>query len=176
MDNIFLLSIDQSCAIKHFFKCCSLSARLLNKPSFAWLSRVKSPSDLFEIWHLCYYNSAANVIFRLAQKLSYLLVDFSYRFADLLSTPRLPPVPEETALPPEETLYRGGMSVESYPQGYSQTSTAPTMPTSQMSVNMHGKYASLTIFFKVPYLRRTKQNPYRITLDGQSEREKKTLS
>lgn len=109
------------------------------------------------------------MIFRLAQKLSYLLVDFSYRFADLLSTPRLPPVPEETALPPEETLYRGGMSVESYPQGYSQTSTAPTMPTSQMSVNMHGKYASLTIFFKVPYLRRTKQNPYRITLDGQSE-------
>ncbi|XP_075969496.1 MLX interacting protein mondo isoform X2 [Anticarsia gemmatalis] len=48
---------------------------------------------------------------------------------------RLPPVPEESALPSEDSLYRGGMSVDSYsPQGFitsSQSSAAVTMPTSQ---------------------------------------------
>ncbi|XP_049867161.1 MLX-interacting protein isoform X2 [Pectinophora gossypiella] len=59
---------------------------------------------------------------------------------DLLSTPRLPPVPEESALPAEDPLYRGSshMSVDTYTsQGYigdSQTSTV-TMPTSQMTIH-----------------------------------------
>ncbi|XP_068629575.1 MLX-interacting protein isoform X2 [Battus philenor] len=58
---------------------------------------------------------------------------------DLLSTPRLPPVPEETTLPTEDSLYRSGMPVDSYnPQGYiagSPNTSAVTMPTSQMSIH-----------------------------------------
>ncbi|XP_013182105.1 PREDICTED: MLX-interacting protein isoform X2 [Papilio xuthus] len=58
---------------------------------------------------------------------------------DLLSMPRLPPVPEETTIPSEEALYRSGMSVDTYtPQGYiagSQNTSAVTMPTSQMSIH-----------------------------------------
>ncbi|XP_073944091.1 MLX interacting protein mondo isoform X3 [Choristoneura fumiferana] len=59
---------------------------------------------------------------------------------DLFSTPRLPPVPEETALPPEDTMYRNSMSVDTYnTHGYnvtgSHTSTAATMPTSQMTIH-----------------------------------------
>ncbi|KPJ15034.1 MLX-interacting protein [Papilio machaon] len=58
---------------------------------------------------------------------------------DLLSMPRLPPVPEETTIPSEDALYRSGMSVDSYnPQGYiagSQNTSAVTMPTSQMSIH-----------------------------------------
>ncbi|XP_013146033.1 PREDICTED: MLX-interacting protein [Papilio polytes] len=58
---------------------------------------------------------------------------------DLLSMPRLPPVPEETTIPSEDALYRTGMSVDSYnPQGYiagSQNTSAVTMPTSQMSIH-----------------------------------------
>ncbi|KAL0893817.1 hypothetical protein ABMA27_013945 [Loxostege sticticalis] len=60
-------------------------------------------------------------------------------FAELLSsTPRLPPVPEESALPAEDSLYRGGgMSVDTYSQGYigAQSTAAVTMPTSQMSIH-----------------------------------------
>ncbi|XP_063821694.1 MLX-interacting protein isoform X2 [Ostrinia nubilalis] len=53
----------------------------------------------------------------------------------LSSTPRLPPVPEESALPAEEALYRGGgMSVDSYQQGYLGSSPA-AMPTSQMTIH-----------------------------------------
>ncbi|XP_039746605.1 carbohydrate-responsive element-binding protein isoform X1 [Pararge aegeria] len=58
---------------------------------------------------------------------------------DLLSTPRLPPVPEETTIPPEDTLFRSGMSVDSYnTQNYiadSQNTTTVTMPTSQMTIH-----------------------------------------
>ncbi|XP_059054369.1 carbohydrate-responsive element-binding protein isoform X2 [Achroia grisella] len=58
---------------------------------------------------------------------------------ELLSTPRLPPVPEESTLAPEDNLYRSGMSVDSYSsQGYiagNQTSSPVTMPTSQMSIH-----------------------------------------
>ncbi|XP_026742554.1 carbohydrate-responsive element-binding protein isoform X2 [Trichoplusia ni] len=58
---------------------------------------------------------------------------------DLL-TPRLPPVPEESPLPAEDSMYRGGMAVESYtPHRFltgSQSNTTATMPTSQMS--LHG--------------------------------------
>ncbi|KAM3963576.1 MLX interacting protein mondo isoform 2-T2 [Aphomia sociella] len=58
---------------------------------------------------------------------------------ELLSTPRLPPVPEESTLAPEDNLYRSGMSVDPYnSSGYvpgSQQTTAVTMPTSQMSIH-----------------------------------------
>ncbi|XP_013186536.2 MLX-interacting protein isoform X2 [Amyelois transitella] len=62
-------------------------------------------------------------------------------FHELLSTPRLPPVPEESALSSEEPMYRSGMSVDAYPaQGFmstahAQTSSTPTMPTSQMTIH-----------------------------------------
>lgn len=56
-----------------------------------------------------------------------------------LLSPRLPPVPEESTLAPEDNLYRSGMSVDSYSsQGYitaSQTPSSVTMPTSQMSIH-----------------------------------------
>ncbi|CAH0720762.1 unnamed protein product, partial [Brenthis ino] len=58
---------------------------------------------------------------------------------DLLSSSRLPPVPEEPAISSEDTLYRSGMSVDTYnPQNYiadSQNSTTVTMPTSQMTIH-----------------------------------------
>ncbi|CAG4981284.1 unnamed protein product [Parnassius apollo] len=67
---------------------------------------------------------------------------------DLLSTPRLPPVPEETTIPSDDALYRSGMSVDSYnPQGYiaesANTSTA-TMPTSQMTIHGTSNNTQLT--------------------------------
>lgn len=67
------------------------------------------------------------------------LKSFVLKFADLLSMPRLPPVPEETTIPSDDALYRSGMPVDSYnPQGYiagnPNTSTV-TMPTSQMSIH-----------------------------------------
>lgn len=66
-------------------------------------------------------------------------------FLELLSTPRLPPVPEESAIASEEQLYRSGMSVDAFSsQGYSlsgnQNSNTVTMPTSQMSI--HGTYVT----------------------------------
>ncbi|KAG6449533.1 hypothetical protein O3G_MSEX006100 [Manduca sexta] len=58
---------------------------------------------------------------------------------ELLSTPRLPPVPEETSVPSEDPLYRSSMSVDSYTsQAFitvTQASTVVTMPTSQMSIH-----------------------------------------
>ncbi|CAH2074106.1 unnamed protein product, partial [Iphiclides podalirius] len=58
---------------------------------------------------------------------------------ELLSTPRLPPVPEETAIPSDDGLYRSGMSLDSYnPQGYiagCPNTSAVTMPTSQMTIH-----------------------------------------
>ncbi|XP_045785773.1 MLX-interacting protein isoform X2 [Maniola jurtina] len=58
---------------------------------------------------------------------------------DLLLTPRLPPVPEETTIPSEDTLYRSAMSVDSYnTQNYiagNQNTTTVTMPTSQMTIH-----------------------------------------
>lgn len=67
--------------------------------------------------------------------------------ADLLSSSRLPPVPEEPAIAAEDNLYRSGMSVDTYnPQTYiadSQISTPVTMPTSQMTI--HGIFAYLII-------------------------------
>lgn len=58
-------------------------------------------------------------------------------FVELLSTPRLPPVPEESTLPVDDPLYRSGMSVDSYsPQGYmTGNQNTVTMPTSQMSIH-----------------------------------------
>lgn len=57
---------------------------------------------------------------------------------DLL-TPRLPPVPEETTLSSEDSLYRSGMSVDAYStQSFmsgNQSSSTLTMPTSQMSIH-----------------------------------------
>ncbi|XP_041976840.1 carbohydrate-responsive element-binding protein isoform X2 [Aricia agestis] len=58
---------------------------------------------------------------------------------DLLSLPRLPPVPEETAITSEDTMYRNTMSVESYgAQNYItsvQNINTVTMPTSQMTIH-----------------------------------------
>ncbi|XP_026329316.1 MLX-interacting protein isoform X2 [Hyposmocoma kahamanoa] len=56
---------------------------------------------------------------------------------ELLSTPRLPPVPEESTLPADDPLYRSGMSVDSYStQGYmTGNQNTVTMPTSQMSIH-----------------------------------------
>lgn len=58
-------------------------------------------------------------------------------FVELLSTPRLPPVPEESTLPADDPLYRSGMSVDSYSsQGYmTGNQNTVTMPTSQMSIH-----------------------------------------
>ncbi|XP_053625715.1 carbohydrate-responsive element-binding protein isoform X2 [Plodia interpunctella] len=63
-------------------------------------------------------------------------------FQELLSTPRLPPVPEESALSSEEPMYRSSnMSVDSYPaQGFMSTAHAQgtstvTMPSSQMTIH-----------------------------------------
>ncbi|XP_072943386.1 MLX-interacting protein isoform X2 [Epargyreus clarus] len=79
---------------------------------------------------------------------------------DLLSTPRLPPVPEETTIPPEDPLYRSGMSVDSYtPQGYitgSQSTTTVTMPTSQMTI--HGT-SNNTQMVSVPEQGKSEQIP-----------------
>ncbi|PZC84371.1 hypothetical protein B5X24_HaOG204945 [Helicoverpa armigera] len=59
---------------------------------------------------------------------------------DLLTPRLLPPVPEESALTSEDSMYRGGMSVDTYsPQSFmssNQSNSAVTMPTSQMS--LHG--------------------------------------
>ncbi|KAJ8722770.1 hypothetical protein PYW07_003950 [Mythimna separata] len=59
---------------------------------------------------------------------------------DLLTPRLLPPVPEESALTSEDSMYRGGMSVDTYsPHSFmssSQSNSAVTMPTSQMS--LHG--------------------------------------
>uniref|UniRef100_A0A2H1WJ47 SFRICE_002418 n=1 Tax=Spodoptera frugiperda TaxID=7108 RepID=A0A2H1WJ47_SPOFR len=59
---------------------------------------------------------------------------------DLLTPRPLPPVPEESALPSDDSMYRGAMSVDTYSsQNFmtsSQSNTAVTMPTSQMS--LHG--------------------------------------
>lgn len=75
-----------------------------------------------------------------------------YQSTDLLSSSRLPPVPEEPTISSEDTLYRSGMSVDTYnPQNYiadSQNSTTVTMPTSQMTI--HGICANL-IFLKVAF-------------------------
>ncbi|CAH2990758.1 unnamed protein product [Chilo suppressalis] len=59
------------------------------------------------------------------------------------ATPRLPPVPEESALPSEDS-YRSGMSVDTYGQSYIaiSQSNAVTMPTSQGS--LHGGTSSNT--------------------------------
>ncbi|XP_038215203.1 carbohydrate-responsive element-binding protein isoform X2 [Zerene cesonia] len=59
---------------------------------------------------------------------------------DLLSsTPRLPPVPEETTIPTEDPMYRSAMSVDTYSsQGYitgNHNATTATMPTSQMTIH-----------------------------------------
>ncbi|CAH2086553.1 unnamed protein product [Euphydryas editha] len=58
---------------------------------------------------------------------------------DLLSSSRLPPVPEETTISAEDPLYRSGMSVDSYnPTNYiadTHNSTTVTMPTSQMTIH-----------------------------------------
>ncbi|CAG9585548.1 unnamed protein product [Danaus chrysippus] len=65
---------------------------------------------------------------------------------DLLLTPRLPPVPEEPSIPSEDTLYRSGMSVDSYnPQNYIAEShnTSVTMPTSQMTIHGTSSNAQL---------------------------------
>ncbi|XP_045445770.1 carbohydrate-responsive element-binding protein [Melitaea cinxia] len=57
----------------------------------------------------------------------------------LLSSTRLPPVPEETTISAEDPLYRSGMSVDAYnPTNYiadTQNNTTVTMPTSQMTIH-----------------------------------------
>ncbi|XP_045518681.1 MLX-interacting protein isoform X1 [Pieris brassicae] len=55
----------------------------------------------------------------------------------LTSTSRLPSVPEETTIPTEDTMYRSGMSVDSYStQNYIGSHATPaTMPTSQMTIH-----------------------------------------
>ncbi|KAL4702530.1 hypothetical protein ACJJTC_001415 [Scirpophaga incertulas] len=66
----------------------------------------------------------------------------------LSATPRLPPVPEESALPADDALYRGGMSVDTYsPQGYiaSTQSTSTAMPTSQMSIHVNSSNAPMLL-------------------------------
>ncbi|XP_061712203.1 carbohydrate-responsive element-binding protein isoform X1 [Cydia pomonella] len=56
---------------------------------------------------------------------------------DLLSTPRLPPVPEEPALPAEDNMFRNSMNVDSYGHGYdlSASHANATMPPSQMTIH-----------------------------------------
>ncbi|VVD03565.1 unnamed protein product, partial [Leptidea sinapis] len=57
----------------------------------------------------------------------------------LLSTTRLPPVPEESMLPSEDPMYRSSMSIDSYNQpsyiSSSHNTTTSTMPTSQMTIH-----------------------------------------
>ncbi|XP_046964709.1 carbohydrate-responsive element-binding protein isoform X1 [Vanessa cardui] len=66
------------------------------------------------------------------------LMDTLEPFQDLLSSSRLPPVPEETTISTEDPLYRSGMSVDSYnPQNYiaDNQNTTVAMPTSQMTIH-----------------------------------------
>lgn len=83
----------------------------------------------------------------------------SSRGTDLFSTPRLPPVPEETALPPEDTMYRNSMSVDTYnTHGYNVTGshpTAATMPTSQMTIHGTQLTSHLSLLF-ISYQQTTK--------------------